>query len=662
MYGKRKIGVIVLTLLAVLVSACGGGGAQPPTPTTAPTAAVQPSPTVPPTPTVPPASPTPAPTPTPAERSVRVDALAFAQGTQGAYGVTTPTRIQIRPAAQPGELRVGFFEEEVGGIGPQWHASGWIAVLLGSMLEGVDPTDYEFSFSVGGYIDGPSAGALMTVGVLAALRGDTVREDASMTGTINPDGTVGPVGGIPHKLQGAAEAGKKLVLVPVGQRYDYDYNQQQYVDLVDVGRQLGIEVREVSNIYEAYELLTGSPLPRPQVSTSTPAFPQQAYNRLEAKAKEWYSRYQKARNEFLAFPEEIQQVLADQVLEADQVAGEADQALGQGLAAVAYSKAEEAASMMEQANLTAGILERYLTGGLNDAVDYLQATMAVETELSAVVDLLQAESPRTVSDQLALFDAYSEIGIAEGLRLVGNSIVNDLIQNAGYYSEEELVTKLATAAAYYTLASDFVQLARDAVDIGMGFGSAPAVEPEKAMRIAETMRRAAEANMALFESTIVEPWAQQYGLSLDTAKGVWQNAEIYYLLAEAARLGINTLGQQVGSGPESAGLVFGHSQSAYTLSAMLIAKHYSLGAQVDQDLNIVGYQNEKALAEMLDFADRRARELINLAGDNASISALFYYENARMLRQGDADDQMTALSYYWQAALLAQLGAYMAGK
>ncbi|RMF30757.1 MAG: hypothetical protein D6759_11310, partial [Chloroflexi bacterium] len=79
--------------------------------------------------------------------------------------------------------------------------------------------------------------------------------------------------GIPHKLQGAAEAGKKLVLVPVGQRYDYDYNQQKYVDLVEVGKQLGIEVREVSNVYEAYELLTGSPLPRPQVSASTPASP-----------------------------------------------------------------------------------------------------------------------------------------------------------------------------------------------------------------------------------------------------------------------------------------------------------------------------------------------------------------------------------------------------
>ena len=40
----------------------------------------------------------------------------------------------------------------------------------------------------------------------------------TMTGTINPDGTVGPVGGIPQKVEGAADEGIKTVLIPAGQR------------------------------------------------------------------------------------------------------------------------------------------------------------------------------------------------------------------------------------------------------------------------------------------------------------------------------------------------------------------------------------------------------------------------------------------------------------
>ena len=42
--------------------------------------------------------------------------------------------------------------------------------------------------------------------------------DITMTGTINPDGTVGPVGGIPEKIAGTAKAGYKRILIPAGQR------------------------------------------------------------------------------------------------------------------------------------------------------------------------------------------------------------------------------------------------------------------------------------------------------------------------------------------------------------------------------------------------------------------------------------------------------------
>jgi hypothetical protein len=65
---------------------------------------------------------------------------------------------------------------------------------------------------------------------------------------------------------------------------------------------------------------------------------------------------------------------------------------------------------------------------------------------------------------------------------------------------------------------------------------------------------------------------------------------------------------------------------------------------------------------MLDFADQRARELINAAGEDASIAALYYYELGRSLRQGDAQEQLDALGYYWQSAMLAQAGGYLSDK
>ena len=119
----------------------------------------------------------------PTEVSVSLNTLwVMTEASGTTVGGTSKATVSVRPAAEQDQLRVGFFEEEVSGIGQQWHSSGWMAVTLASMLLGIDARDYEFSFSTGGRIDGPSAGGLMTVGVLAALRGDGV--DPSTRGDI----------------------------------------------------------------------------------------------------------------------------------------------------------------------------------------------------------------------------------------------------------------------------------------------------------------------------------------------------------------------------------------------------------------------------------------------------------------------------------------------
>jgi uncharacterized protein len=657
---SKSMLMLVLIALLMFSTACGGSATTvtPTAPAAAATTAPAPAQVATTAPKTPPTAAATATPEAPAERSAQLEALYYQQTAEGAKGGTSSIEVRIRPAAKPGELRVGFFQEEVQGTGEQWQSSGWIAVLLASMLQGVNPTDYEFSFSSSGWIDGPSAGCLMTVGVLAALRNDKVREDATMTGTINPDGTVGPVGGIPHKLDGAAKAGKKLVLVPIGQRYDYDTNQQKLVDLVEVGKQLGIEVREVGTVFDAYEALTGHALPRPTAG-STPQMPPRAFDRMRAKTLEWISRYQKSRNEFNALPKQVQDLIGDYALLADTKAADADKALKQGLVAVAYVHASEAAIYAQLATMTGQIVQDYLISGLQKAVDHYQASSAAQTELKAVIATLKAEDPKTVSDVLALFDAYGNIGTAEGLLLMADGQIANLAQNAESLSKEEILQGFVTAALEQAVASVAVQYARDAADIGLGFGQASVPDSAKLLQIAETLRRASDSNLALFDSIIINEYARQTGLHPDVVKNMMMSKEMSYLLAVASRQGITALKDEVGQGQPQAELIFGQAQNAYALSAGLLAKHYSLGAEVDKDLNVVSFQREKALGEMLDFADQRARELINAAGEDSSIAALYYYELGRSLRQGDPQEQLDALGYYWQSAMLAQAGAYL---
>lgn len=596
------------------------------------------------------------------ERSVDINALYYATDVTGkAIGGVSPVRITVRPAAQPGELRVGFFEEEVAGTGEMWRAAGWMAVLVASQVLGIDPRDFEFSFSVGGRIDGPSAGTYMTVGVLAALLGDSLRGDVAMTGTINPDGTIGPVGGIPQKIQGAAAAGARLVLVPAGQRYAYDVNRQQLVDVVEVGKDLGVDVQEVSTLFEAYELLTDHPLPRPEVTAGTPQLPSRAFDRVRAKAREWYARYQDARSRLDSLMPEITAFFAEGIADADETARKADSALQQGLAAVAYQRAFEAAVQTQLWLLVSEIIQRYAESGLGAAVDYLVATQAAVGEVNAVLDLLATERPRTAGDYVALFDAYTSIGQAQGVILVAESRLSELKQRAAEMSEEEILGELAQVATYYVLARNVVQVARDSVDIGFGYGQVEVADLQRVEAMAELLRRATEANVTYFEVTVVDEYARQLGVHPDRMRQIFLTTDVQYLLTVASRQGVQALTARIADSAQRNRLVLGNNMGNFALSASLVAKHYSLGAELDAKGNVTGVTRERALADMLDLADQRARELIALNGEEVPVMAILLYEIARLQRQGDITEQIDALQTYWQAATLAQVQAYLAG-
>ena len=636
------------------------------TPTPAPTARVASVPTQAPVPTIGLAkAPTQAPAPTSSaltgERTVHVDALNVQEGPP-AGGGTNAVDVRVRPIAVPGDLHVGFVETGVGAIGAQWHASGWVAVLLASMLTGTDPTHYEFDFTNQGYIDGPSAGGLMTVAVLAALRGDTPRADATMTGTINPDGTIGPVGGIPHKMQGAARIGKKLVLVPIGQRYDMDLNTKQMVDVVAEGASLGMDVREVGNVYDAYALIVGKPLPRTVVSARTPQFPARAFERIKTTFAAWNTRYTKERTLFTSLAKSTQTNLASDIQSADQMSAKATRDLNQGLVGLAYFEITDAVSQVRQANEDGMLLEKYNAGGFDAALNYLKAVATTESELAAAVNKIQLQQPKTAGDLVALFDAYSSLGAAEGQVIQAGNRLDALSANLSTYTNDQILTEILSYGDEMTSGSNYVQIALDAVDFESGYGTSPVPPLARTQAIAATLTQAGEANLALFETITINPTAQQLKSTADQVKTNLLANDDDYRVSIYSGLGEQELSRMIQQPMQNDAMVFGNAQNIYAFSSVLIAKYYSLDAQWDKNLKVTSFANDKALGAMLDFADARANELIALCGDDVPIAAIMYYENAHSLRQSNANDQVTALNYYWQAVTLAQAEAFLTGK
>ena len=66
-------------------------------------------------------------------------------------------------------------------------------------------------------IGGPSAGLMFSLGIIDKLKPAdlTGGKIIAGTGTIDDEGNVGPIGGIPQKLVGAKDAGAQLFLVPI---------------------------------------------------------------------------------------------------------------------------------------------------------------------------------------------------------------------------------------------------------------------------------------------------------------------------------------------------------------------------------------------------------------------------------------------------------------
>ncbi len=78
---------------------------------------------------------------------------------------------------------------------------------------------YEFPIDVAFELDevgGPSAGLMLALGIVDELTPGSIAGDRHVagTGTITPDGEVGPIGGIRQKLEGAAAAGAEVFLAP----------------------------------------------------------------------------------------------------------------------------------------------------------------------------------------------------------------------------------------------------------------------------------------------------------------------------------------------------------------------------------------------------------------------------------------------------------------
>ena len=646
--------VAAAAAVAVLATACSGGGDKTVS-TTVPSVTTASATTVAPVTTTAAARPT----------TVTIHPLFVRSG--GGVPATGGVGQEVVTMAPADDhlLRVDFSEDEVAGLGDQSRAASWNAVTVATLLTGA-PLEGRYSFEITGQIDGPSAGALKTVAVLSLMRGDELSDDVTMTGTINPDGTVGPVGGIPQKIQGAAAEGFKTVLIPAGQRNSESEDDGTLVDVVDEGRRLGIEVREVRDVYEAYQAFTGEKLPR-LADSSDPRLDEKAYDRLKAKADAALSRYSQAAGRFGALDPAIQDLLGQTGLpsEASDAANRAADLETQGLQAGAFQSASQAAVLAEATVSTADALQVLLSQGPDAFFSSVSSAQAIEGEVTALLDQLKTDEPATVSDASALMLAYANAFDALSSSQFASNQINAL-QNAvgnGTLTTDEAIPQLLVPLVYYELSGGVVDMAKDVYDVGRGLGGAPIEDSVDLASVADFFRKGSDANFAAFQSNVVKTIGNQYGLSEADTLARFADLDLDVALSVNQRNVLEGLKQYIGAGePNAEYAQLGYAISNYTRNALLVEKYYANG-RLDADFQLAGVRSEVALSAALDLGKRQLAASVAGLRDQGIEPTLQVaaYELANTERELGLSDKFNALSSYWGGFLSARVLSYIGG-
>jgi polyhydroxyalkanoate synthesis regulator phasin len=175
-------------------------------------------------------------------KRVRVDHYSVAVDQDG-VGIVLPIEVEIVPSGE------GIISIDVKNVKYETGFQDAVrtAVTVASEYSSVSVSDKDIIVRVvNDYGDGPitidggSAGALITGMISAGLTDKEIKSSTLITGTINPDGSVGRIGSVDKKADAAADFGAKILLVPNEQVFDHE----------------SIKVIGVSNIDDVMRYLT----------------------------------------------------------------------------------------------------------------------------------------------------------------------------------------------------------------------------------------------------------------------------------------------------------------------------------------------------------------------------------------------------------------------
>ncbi|RLF52438.1 MAG: ATP-dependent protease LonB [Thermoplasmata archaeon] len=147
-------------------------------------------------------------------------------------GLVLPIVAEVTPAGSESEGKV-IATGKLGEIAKE-SVLNVSAIIKKYMGKDITEHDIHIQF-IGTYegLEGDSASISVITAVISAMEGIPVRQDTAMTGSLSIRGTVLPIGGVTAKVEAAAKAGIKRVIIPRANLNDV-LIEDQYKDKIEV--------------------------------------------------------------------------------------------------------------------------------------------------------------------------------------------------------------------------------------------------------------------------------------------------------------------------------------------------------------------------------------------------------------------------------------------
>lgn len=579
-------------------------------------------------------------------------------------GGVTKARLRVAPN-EARQFHVALIDDCIDCAGKMWKATVRIAAALAANSLGQSLLDHEFDLSVRGQIDGPSGGALLAATFMAILSGQqdeaTLRERlkiVGMTGGLNPDGTIMPVGGIPQKLLAAAEEHKEIFCYPYGQRHADNANSKEKEDIQKLAEQKHIKVIEIGDLSEAYHCLTGVELQPTQAVLATEM--NDPFDGMRGVATHWL-------NDAFAILKDLPQnrfgtpALFEQAAAASAEYRRADAHLVQSqMVPLGYEEALDATSMLQ------GVRQVTILRSLcaDPKLTPVQRAARILEELNKVLGVtkrwddfyqrLVSGEPRYVEDAIHLVQAHMWLARAQVAIARQNEVLPTRPAQSptapkspakpGDICAQKTLDMLDAPLHRLASANLYVSVGRDLFHVEEKRGPQLRLDADMLESLVQLYNSLADAN-----------WELLMALQGKTGATTEQEREmvhlINYMLAKRQEKGIHAKLASLG-----AALLAELESSTLLIDLMLTHDSPGEGA-VDAHDDVFGYMLRRA-----ELKAREAAAVAKLYAGTVPLPARFHYLHGHHRRETNegVSRKLRALKAYWTSAAISELTRHLA--